>query len=164
MTRTSNSRLRARGLLLACTALWLILPARIHGESRCVQVKKDGSVWHTIDAFIGIEIRVSFNHSIYGSRVEEVFHLGRDGFHLIELRYGEPRLVEFYGYEGAAHQNGIWIVKPQRKAMASLNLRTSSASSLFLFIDRPRDSTRLTMPADSALYLTIARCKDAHNG
>jgi hypothetical protein len=145
-------------------ALWLLLPAGIQGESRCVHVKKNGSVWRTMPAFIGSEIRLRFAHSIYGSRVEEIFHLGADAFHLVELRYAEPRLVEFYGHERAVYEKGAWVVRPPSAPISSLGLRTSSAEPMSLVFEQEQRSIELATPANSALHLTIASCKEAHNG
>lgn len=161
---SSNGGRRARRLLLAYTALWLLLPAGVHGESRCVHVKKDGSVWRTMPAFIGSEIRLRFVHSIYGSRVEEIFRLGGDAFHLTELRYAEPRLVEFYGHDRAVYENGAWVVRPRPAPISSLDLRTSSAAPMSLVVEPEQRSIDLAIPANSVLHLTIASCKVAHNG
>ena len=161
---SSNGARRARGLLFAYTALWLLLPAGIHGESRCVHVKKDGSEWRTVPAFIGSEIRLRFAHSIYGSRVEEVFRLGPEAFHVTALRYAEPRLVEFYGHDRAVYENGAWVVRPRSAPIASLGLRTSSAAAMSLLVEQEQRSINLAIPANSVLHLTIASCKEAHNG
>lgn len=165
MRRSSSNRgWRARGLLLGYTAFWLLLPAGIHGESPCVQVKKDGSVWRTMPALIGSEIRLRFAHSIYGSRVEEIFRLGADAFHLAELRYAEPRLVEFYGHDRAIYENGAWVVRPRSAPISSLGLRTSSVVPISLVVEQEQRSIDLAIPANSALHLRIASCKEAHNG
>lgn len=161
---SSNGARRARGLLFAYTALWLLLPAGIHGESRCVHVKKDGSEWRTVPAFIGSEIRLRFAHSIYGSRVEEVFRLGPEAFHVTALRYAEPRLVEFYGHNRAVYENGAWVVRPRSAPISSLGLRTSSAAAMSLLVEQEQRSIDLAIPANSVLHLTIASCKEAHNG
>lgn len=161
---SSNGGRRACGLLLTYTALWLLLPAGIHGESRCVHVKKDGSVWRTMPAFIGSEIRLRFAHSIYGSRVEEVFRLGPEAFHVTALRYAEPRLVEFYGHDRAVYENGAWVVRPRSAPIASLGLRTSSAAAMSLLVEQEQRFINLAIPANSVLHLTIASCKEAHNG
>jgi hypothetical protein len=71
---------------------------------------------------------------------------------------------EFYGYEDAVFENGMWVVQPRPAAIPSLSLRTSSDAALSLFLDQGKKSMQLAMPADSVLHLTIARCKDAHNG
>ena len=90
--------------------------------------------------------------------------MGTDGFHLTKLRYAEYRLVEFYGYEDAVFENGMWVVQPQPATIPSLSLRTNTDAPLSLFLDQGKNSIQLAMPADSVLHLTIAPCKDAHNG
>jgi hypothetical protein len=150
--------------LLAHTALWLLLPAGIHGQSRCVQVKQDGSVWRTMPAFIGSEIRLRFDHSIYGSRVEEVFRLGPEAFHLTALRYAEPRLVDFYGHDRAVYENGAWVVRPRSAPISSLGLRTSSDVPMSLVVEQEQRSIDLVILANSVVHLTIASCKGAYNG
>ena len=109
-------------------------------------------------------MHVSFNHSLYGSRVEEVFHLLPLGFQLAELRYGERRLVEFYGHESARYENRLWIVKPTPALFPSLNLRASADASMSLLFDERPDPVALVVPADSAVRLTIAACKDGRDG
>jgi hypothetical protein len=151
-------------LFLLLAALAAIPPAGASAASLCIQVQKNGLPWRTIPVSSGSEVRLSFQHSIYGSRVEELFHLAPDVFHLTELRYAERRLAEFYGYEDANHKNNMWVVPPRPAAISSLSLRTSAAASLSLFFDQEQNSLELAMPPDSALQLTIAACKDAQNG
>ncbi len=132
--------------------------------SLCVQVEKNGFFWRSIPAVSGSEARLNFHHSTYGSRVEEIFRVRADGFYLTKLRYAERRLVEFYGYEDAVSEDGMWIVRPRPAVIPSLILRTSSDASLSLFLDYEKPSIQLDMPTDSALRLTIAHCKVARNG
>ena len=156
--------LRGRGLLLACVVLVTLLPAGVRATSLCVQVERNGFLWRSMPAILDSEVRLNFQHSIYGNRVEEVFRLRADGFHLTKLRYAERRLVEFYGYEDAVSEDGMWIVRPRPAVIPSLSLRTSSDASLSLFLDYEKPSIQLDMPTDSALRLTIAHCKVARNG
>jgi hypothetical protein len=158
-----KSRLRA-SLFLFFAALMATVPAGATTASLCVQVEKDGLPWRSIPARPGGEARLSFQHSIYGSRVEEVFRLAPDAFHLTALRYAEPRLVEFYGYDGAVYENGAWVVRPRSSKTSSLGLRTSSAAPMLLAVEQEQRFIHLAMPADSVLRLTIASCKDAQNG
>jgi hypothetical protein len=159
-----NCPSRRHRLLLMSMALATWLSGSAGATSLCVQVEKNGFFWRSIPAISGSKTRLNFHHSIYGSRVEEIFRLGADGFHLTKLRYAEHRLVEFYGYEDAVFENGMWVVQPRPAAIPSLSLRTSSDAALSLFLDQGKKSIQLAMPADSVLHLTIARCKDAHNG
>lgn len=155
--------LRAQ-LFLFLAALMAMMPAGTSEASPCLYVEKNGLPWRSIPAVRGSKARLSFHHSIYGSRVEEVFRLGADAFHLTELRYAERRLVEFYGYEGADYESGAWVVRPRPVAVPSLGLRTSSSALLSLVLDHGPKSVELVIPPDSALHLTIAACKDAQNG
>ena len=154
--------LRGRRLSIVCFVLATLLPAGVSATSLCVHVEKDGFLWRSLPAILGSEARLNFFHSIYGSGVEEVFRLHPDGFHLIELRYAERRLVEFYGYEEADYKNGMWVVKPRPAAISSLSLRTRSQVSVLF--DQQTTPIPLTMPADSALRLTVGACKDASDG
>jgi hypothetical protein len=155
--------LRAQPFLFLA-ALMAMMPAGTSEASACLYVERNGLRWRSIPAVRGSKARLSFHHSIYGSRVEEVFRIGADAFHLTELRYAERRLVEFYGYEGAVYESGSWVVRPRPAAVRSLSLRTSSVTSLSLVLDHGSKSVELAMPPDSALHLTIAACKDAQNG
>jgi hypothetical protein len=80
----------------------------------CVLVRNDEQIFKHISG-PDTELRLSFNHSMHGSAVEEIFQVQGDGFHLIQLRYSERRLVDFYGYESAKFVGGAWIVTPQQR-------------------------------------------------
>ena len=151
-------------LLVLCGVLATLLPARADGSLLCVQAEKNGTVWRRIEAAPGSEVRLSFQHSLYGSRVEEFFNLRPEGFQLTELRYAEPRLVEFYGHESAKYDNGVWIVRPQPALFPSLTLHASFDASISLFFDHQTKLVQLAVPTDSAVRLTIADCKDARDG
>jgi hypothetical protein len=155
--------LRAQ-LFLFLAALMAMMPAGTSEALPCLSVEKNGLPWRSIPTVRGSKARLSFHHSIYGSRVEEVFRLGADAFHLTELRYAERRLVEFYGYEGADYESGSWVVRPRPAAVPSLSLRTSSVASFSLVLDHGPKSVELAIAPDSALKLTIAACRDAQNG
>ena len=112
----------------------------------------------------GSKLRLSFQHSIFGSRVEEVFHLLPLGFQLAELRYSEQRLADFYGHESTRYENRLWIVKPTPALFPSLNLRASADASMSLLFNEQPDPVAFVVPADSAVRLTIAACKDGRDG
>jgi hypothetical protein len=158
-----KSRLRA-SLLLFFAVLMATVPAGATTAWLCLQVEKNGLPWGSIPVRPGGEARLSFQHSIYGSRVEEVFRLGPDTFHLTALRYAETRLVEFYGYDGAVYESGAWVVRRRAAAISSLRLRASSAAPMSMILEQEQGSFQLAMAADSVLHLTIASCKDAQNG
>jgi hypothetical protein len=145
-------------------ALMAVIPAGATATPLCVQVEKNGVLWHSIPARPGSEARLSFQHSIYGSRVEEVFRLAADGFYLTEIRYAERRLLEFYGHEAAESESGAWVVRPRAAAISSLALRTSFAARMSVVLEQEQQSIRFWMPADGVLHMTIASCKAAPNG
>jgi hypothetical protein len=73
-------------------------------------------------------------------------------------------LVEFYGHDRAVYENGAWVVRPRSAPISSLDLRTSSAAPMSLVVEQEQRSIDLAIPANSVLHLTIASCKEAHNG
>lgn len=96
-------------------------------------VTADG-VLARLAATAGDEARLGFRHSIYGSRVEEVFRVVAGGLRLARLRYAEPRLVEFYGHE-SARQEGAWlVVEADGRLHRSLAMRVSRASAMQLTV------------------------------
>jgi hypothetical protein len=93
----------------------------------CLTVQtKSASAHHVIAA--GDELYLTFPHSIYGSQVEEHFRLTAQGFQLVELRYAEPRLVEFYGHESAANEDGGWVVRKLGPVLTVLDLHVTPDS------------------------------------
>jgi hypothetical protein len=133
-------------------------------QSMCVQLKTDTGAQRSVPINLGGTLRLSFRHSIYGSHVEELFALRRDGFQLTQLRYTEARLVEFYGHENARHENGLWIVKPTVALLPALVLRASPDAAMSLVFDRHPNATRIDIQPGSALRLTVASCKDSADG
>ena len=98
-------------------------------------------------------MRLSFRHSIYGSQVEELFALRREGFQLTQLRYSEARLVDFYGYENAELENGAWVVNPPPVLLPSLSLSTSADAAMSLHFDRHDHAKPLVIRPTGALRL-----------
>ena len=139
----------------------LLLPAIGNAQPLCVRVLNDNGIEHSVPIRLGNTLRLSFRHSIYASRVEEVFALRHDGFQLIQLRYAEARLVDFYGYENAKHENGLWVVTPTPTLLPSLNLILSADASMSLHFDRHANSKRLVIQPGSALRLTVATCENS---
>jgi hypothetical protein len=113
---------------------------------------------------LGGTLRLSFRHSIYGSQVEELFALRRDGFELTQLRYGEARLVEFYGHENGQFEDGAWIVTPTPTLVPVLNLHPSSNAAMSLHLDRTANANSLPIRPDSSLRLTVTSCKNGTHG
>jgi hypothetical protein len=170
MTLCPVSRIYAKpeplacGLLLLCVVFAILLPARANGVSLCVQVKKNEANWRRVQTTPGSAMRLSFQHSLYRSRVEEVFSILPSGFQLTELRYSERRLVEFYGHERATRDDTLWVVRPKSSLLTALNLHASSEASMSLLFDYPTDLIRLAVPTDTTLRLTIVSCKDPRDG
>ena len=133
-------------------------------RSMCVELMSDAGVQRSVPIRLGSTLRLSFRHSIYGSQVEEAFAVGRDGFHLTQLRYSEARLVDFYGYENAKHENGVWIVVPVPVLFPSLSLNSSADASMSLRLEQQPDWVQPIIQPGSALRLTVAACKDASDG
>ena len=142
----------------------LLLPAIGNAQPLCVRVLNDNGIEHSVPGRLGSTLRLSFRHSIYGSHVEEVFTLRRDGFELIQLRYGEARLVEFYGHENAKHENAVWVVSPTPTIFSSLNISLSDDASMSLHFDHLGDSKPFMIQPGSALRLSVASCKSRANG
>ncbi len=142
----------------------LLLPAIGNAQPLCVRVLNGNGIEHSVPIRLGSTLRLSFRHSIYGSQVEEVFALRRAGFELMQLRYGEARLVEFYGHDNAQFEDGVWIVKPALALLPALNLQLSADAAMSLRIaDRSEPSELLLLPA-GALRLSVASCKSRANG
>ena len=153
---------KVRRLLVFAVVAAALLPLRASAASLCVAVAKNGSPWRQVRTSPGHEVRLGFHHSIYGSRVEEVFYLRSDGFQLSEVRYAEPRLVDFYGHERARFENSMWVVKPHPVLITSLNLQTNSVA--WLVFDPQTAPSQLIVPTDAALRLSVGACKDASDG
>lgn len=87
-----------------------------------------------LPAAAGDEARLGFRHSIHGSWVEEVFRVVAGGLRLAQLRYAEPRLVEFYGHESARREGAWLVVEADGRLHESLTVRVSRASAMQLTV------------------------------
>lgn len=141
-----------------------LLPAKGGAQSLCIQLMSDSGIEQSVPVRLGGALHLSFRHSIYGSQVEEVFVLRRAGFELSQLRYGEARLVDFYGYENAKHENGVWVVNPTPTILPSLNISLSADASMSLHVDHLGESKLFMIQPGSALRLSVASCKSRANG
>ena len=153
---------RSRLLIAALSAG--LLPVTGNAQSLCVQLMSNSGIERSVPVRLGNTLRLTFRHSIYGSQVEEVLALRRDGFQLTQLRYAEARLVDFYGYENAEHKNGLWVVTPAPTLLPSLNLILSADASMSLHFDRQANSKQLVIQPGSALRLTVATCENSADG
>ncbi|MBI4392163.1 MAG: DUF1850 domain-containing protein, partial [candidate division NC10 bacterium] len=98
------------------------------GAGICLRVEAGGGPGAAFPVAEGEEVRLAFRHSLYGSPVEETFRVTAEGFRLVRLRYGEERLVEFYGHEGARREGDWWVVETGGPTRGSLVLRASPES------------------------------------
>ena len=130
----------------------------------CVILTTDSHKRHSLPVALGDTLRVKFRHSIYGSRVEEIFLLRRDGFELIQLRYSEARLVGFYGHDKAEHANGAWIVTPAPTLIPALSISLSADAAMSLQFDNAANSEPMTIQPTGALRLTVASCQSSAHG
>jgi hypothetical protein len=141
-----------------------VTPQGSSADSLCVKLTDSAGNDRRIPVRAGAHMRLSFRHSIYGSQVDEVFSLLPGGFRLIQLRYSEARLVEFYGHESAPMENGVWIVAPAPAFFSSLNLDLSPDGAMSLYIDQGPHRRRLSLPVGGALRLSAATCEPSAHG
>jgi hypothetical protein len=139
-------------------------PDTSKAQSLCVEMRNDNGIERSVPVRLKSTLRLSFRHSIYGSRVEELFTVRRNGFELTQLRYSEARLVDFYGYENAEHENGVWVVRPRPAAISSLSLNSSAYASMSLRLEQQPGLLQPILQPGRALRLTVAACKDASDG
>jgi hypothetical protein len=151
----------------AAAALWLLIGAlyipSAGAETVCLTLD-GGENKRTFEVAVGDKLSLSFTHSIFGSQVEEHFRIGATAFQLSELRYAEPRLVEFYGHESARREAGGWVVRPKPILLPSLNLNLSNDASMSLFFDQPIIPLKLVIQPGSTLRLSVASCKSLADG
>ncbi len=150
--RSRNSQTSLRSLDIGTT------------QSMCVELSSDTGAPRSLPIDLGSILRLSFRHSIYGSLVEELFALRRDGFLLTQIRYGEARLVDFYGYENAELENGAWVVNPPPVLLPSLSLNTSADGAMSLQLDRHDHTKPLAIQTTGALRLTLTSCRNNPHG
>ena len=118
----------------------------------------------TYPIVVGDALYLSFQHSIYGSQVEEQFQVSSGGFRANKLRYAELRLVEFYGHESATNEDGWWIVHNPGREFPTLDLRASRHSSLrIIFLDQTI-SLRSDPAIDGRARLSVSACPGDNNG
>jgi hypothetical protein len=159
-----NSPLARKRVLLLFGA-WLLAVRPALGESAflCVQLANDAALQSSVPVRLGNTMRLSFRHSIYGSQVEEHFKVRHSGFELFELRYGEARLIEFYGHENSRHENGVVIVAPAPALLSVIHLHPSDDAAMSLYFAPLDDAEPLIIGPGSAYRLTVASCKSDPN-
>jgi hypothetical protein len=145
-------------LFFAC-----LLVAAAAAQPICFNVQtKSGSAPHPIA--LGDELYLTIPHSIYGSQVEEHFRATSEGFQLTELRYAEPRLIEFYGHESAVKEDGWWVVPRRGPLFASLNLRVSPGSSIHVIFATEKLTVKHDSASDGRARLTLSTCPRSNHG
>jgi len=152
------------GARRACLLGLLLLPVPGGAGSLCLRLETAGRIVATIPAAPASELRLSFRHSIYATTVEEVFNIRGDGLQLARLLYAEPRLVEFYGHEGARYEDGSWVVTPEHRSFATLNLRVSPDSFMQLSLDSQPIPLRELVETGGAVRVAVAACAGGNNG
>ena len=160
-----NSRLRLEyiGLLIFFLS-GPLLPDISIAQPSCVQLTNGTSLVQQMPITLGSVMRLKFRHSIYGSQVEEIFALQHEGIHLTQLRYGEARLVDFYGHENARFDQGVWVVSPAPRQFQSLNLTTSGETPMSLYFEKQIQFNQLITQSSGALRLTVASCERSAHG
>ena len=113
---------------------------------------------------IGERLSLVFPHSIYGSRVEEQFSVTPKGFQLLEVRYAEPRLVEFYGHESAANEDGGWVVRKRGPQLEILDLRVSPDSWIDVIFGTEKLTVKHDSLSDGRARLTLSACPRSNHG
>jgi hypothetical protein len=113
---------------------------------------------------VGERLSLVFPHSIYGSRVEEQFSVTPKGFQLLELRYAEPRLVEFYGHESAANEDGAWVVRQRAPVLTVLDLLVSPDSRAEVIFGTEKLMVKHDSVSDGRARLTVSACPRSNHG
>lgn len=130
----------------------------------CIKFTGDANHDRRVPVSFASTLQLSFRHSLYGSQIDEVFSLLPGGFRLTQLRYGEARLVEFYGHESAQEKNGAWIVTPAPTVLPSLNLHSGADAAMSLRIDQAATDEPVMMPLHGAVRLSVAPCDPRAHG
>ena len=129
----------------------------------CLNVQtKSGRAHHRIA--VGDELYVTFPHSIYGSRVEEHFRVTSQGFQLVELSYAEPRLVEFYGHESAANEDGRWVVRKLGPELTVLDLHVTPDSRIAVTFGAEKLTVTHNELANGRARLALSACPRSNHG
>ena len=133
-------------------------------EPICLNAQSMGRTAHYPIA-AGDGVYLTFPHSIYSTLVEEHFRVTAQGFQLVELRYADPRLVEFYGHEWAANEDGRWVVRKRGPLLPTLDLRVSPGSWIaVLFGDENLTLQQHNALSDGHARLTLSACPRSDDG
>jgi len=122
----------------------------------------DATAHHPIG--MGDKLYIVFPHSIYGSQVQEHFRVTSQGFQLVELRYAEARLVEFYAHHSAAHEDGGWVVRKRAPKLEILDLRVSPGSWINVIFGTGKLTVRHDSLTDGRARLALSACPRSNHG
>jgi hypothetical protein len=129
----------------------------------CLNVQTADTTAHHLIA-IGDALYLTFPHSIYGSQVEEYFRVTAQGLQLIELRYADSRLVEFYGHEWAVKKNGWWVVGKLGPVLPTLDLHVSPDSWIAVLFGAEKLMVTYNALSDGRARLALSACPGMHDG
>ena len=150
--------------LMLCALLLLHSSAPGRAQSLCVEMITAKGRVRSLPASSDATLRLRFRHSIYGSQVDEVFSLLPAGFRLTQLRYGEARLVEFYGHENARLEDGQWVVTPAPILLPSLHLHLSRDAAMSVNLENAGKIQHLKIEPANQHRLEVASCdRSAHD-
>ena len=157
-----SSRLRRPTGFLALFFACLLVTAA-GAEQLCLNVQTaDTPAYHPIA--VGEKLSLAFPHSIYGSQVEEHFRVTAKGLQLRELHYAEPRLVEFYGHESAANEDGRWVLRKRGPLLEILDLRVSPGSWMDVIFGTEKLTVKHDSVSDGRARLALGACLRRNHG
>ena len=137
------------------------LVTAVRAESICLNVQMGGTTAR-YPVGMGDKLHIVFSHSIYGSQVEEHFRTTSEGFQLFELRYADPRLVEFYGHEWAATEDSQWVVRQRGPLLTILDLHVSPDSWIRVRFGAESLTVKHDSVSDGRARLLLSACSGSH--
>lgn len=149
--------------LVLVLALAALVPLKA-GAGICLRVEAGGGPVATFPVADGEEVRLAFRHSLYGSPVEEALRVTAEGFRPVRVRYGEERLVEFYGHERARREGDWWVVETGGPPPGALVLRVSPESHLRVTVGPRRIPLGEGREPGGRVRLAVAACGEAGHG
>jgi hypothetical protein len=129
----------------------------------CLNVQTAGTTAHHPIA-VGEKLSLTFPHSIYGSQVEEHFRVTAEGLQLLELRYADSRLVEFYGHEWAVNKHGWWVVRKLGPVLTILDLHVSPDSWIAVLFGAEKLMIEHNPLFDGRARLALSACPRSNHG
>jgi hypothetical protein len=129
----------------------------------CLNVQTAGTTAHHPIA-VGEKLSLAFPHSIYGSKVEEHFRVTAEGLQLLELRYADSRLVEFYGHERAVNKDGWWVVRKLGPVLNILDLHVSPDSWIAVLFGAEKLTVKHNPLFDGRARLALSECPRSNHG